>query len=118
MVPGLTCDGTHSAWDWADPGGASVSVSVMAMDTAGDAAAEAQGRRVRRVTFSMGGAGARGVPNVGKDRSIRGADRGGSRSTRSVCNGSKISNSGMCFWYNAIVLIESGNGHCSDIFCP
>ena len=34
------------------------------------------------MTLSMGGARASGVPNVGKDRGTRGAERGGSRSTR------------------------------------
>ena len=56
--------------DWADPGGASVSVLVTAVDMAGEEAAEARGRRVRVVKVSMG------------DRSTRGADRWKSRSTR------------------------------------
>ena len=50
----IVCDGTHSAW--ADPGGTPGSALV--------AVAGARCRSVRRVTFSMGGGGARGAPNV------------------------------------------------------
>ena len=86
--------GPWSTLDWADPGGASGSVLVVATGTEGEAVAEARGRRARRVAFSMGGAGAHGVPNVGKGRSTRGCqtwrgqkhtrvpNRGRSRSTR------------------------------------
>lgn len=71
------CDGAHSAWDWADPGRASVSVLVAAADSAGGAVADVRGRRVRRETFPMGEAGAHAgaeqehwVPN-GRSRSAR-----------------------------------------------
>ena len=58
----LCCDGAHSAWDWADPGGTSGSALVVVAAVAGEAVAMVRERRARRVTFSMGKAGAHRVP--------------------------------------------------------
>lgn len=57
-------------------------VLVAAADTAGKAVAEARGRRARRVTFSMLGAGAHEVPTGGRAEAHAGAERWKQKHTR------------------------------------